>query len=558
MRSLSLKSLLSIGFGVLIAILAVVGTFAIKSEVDMRDDLVDLAEVRLPATVAYGELNLERLRVRAQTLEIMTLRSATDENRRVVAGLIDQRQASWRDIDALLAEMAAQPRTSAELASRYDQLMAAVNEWRRAYEGIDRVMGEMGAAQDPSQFLALMAQYEMFYRVMLPTSTRMGELLEGMADYQERTSQDMASEAAANADKAVMITAILMVLGLIVGGVIGIAIFRSVIGQLGGEPAYANETLSRVAAGDLTVDIRIKPNDRSSLLFALREMVQHLRSIVQSISANADHIAAASEQLSATSNDIAEASETQSSSASSMAASVEEMTVSINHVSESAEGARGMAEQSGQASREGKKVIEEVVTSIREMATSVSGSAGVVRQLGERSREISSVVGIIKEVADQTNLLALNAAIEAARAGEQGRGFAVVADEVRKLAERTSSSTQDIAKIVELITTGTDQAVVSMEKQVSTVESSVTLAAKAGEAIQMINDYSGQVVTAVSEISVALGEQSQASNDIARNVEQIAGMSEENSAAVRETSVAANDLSDRAIQLQEAVRKFRL
>lgn len=558
MQNMSLKSLLAVGFGVLIAVLLLVGGFAIKNAVDMNRALETLASERLPATVTYGELNLERMRVRAQTLEVMTLREVVPATRTTLSRIVDERAASWSKIDGLLRTLAEQPRNSAEIEQRYSALVAAVADWRRAYVDLDRSMADIRDAGNSFDFNERMAQYEAFYRAMLPASTRVGQLIEDMAEYQLAQSAEAAAESTSAATQAEWLTAILVGVGLLIGVATGYAIFRQVMRQIGGEPVYANEVVSKVAAGDLTVDIQLAKDDRSSLLYALSNMVVHLRRIVEAISVNANQIAAASEQLSASSDSIAAASQSQSASASSMAASVEEMTVSISHVSSSAGDARNMAERSGQVSREGKQIIDQMVRNIREMAGSVSESAGVVRQLGGHSRDISSVVGIIKEVADQTNLLALNAAIEAARAGEQGRGFAVVADEVRKLAERTSHSTQDIAAIVGLITSGTDQAVLRMEQQVGAVESSVELAAKAGDAVDLIESSSAEVVSAIGEISLALGEQSLASNEIARNVEQIASMSEQNSSAVTEAAVSANDLSTRAMQLQDAIRQFRL
>ena len=558
MSNTSLKSLLAMGFGTLIAALIIVGSFAMKSEIDMSRDLESIAVERLPATVTYQSLNFERMRIRTQTLEVLSLNEPSSQTRAALERLIADRSDSWSRIDGLMQTLATQPRSSAEVERRYNDLLAAVSEWRRAYEGLDRTMAQLRDTNDSLTFERLRTQYDGFYTSMLPASTRMGQILESMVDYQSGEAIEAATEATAGARLAVLITGILMGVGLLVGLGTGYGIYRMVMNQIGGEPTYANQVVSRVAGGDLSVSIALHSGDRSSLLHSLSDMVKQLRGIVETIGINADHIAAASEELSAAAGNIAEASQTQSASASAMAASVEEMTVSINHVSSSAGDAREMAERSGKASKEGKQVIDEMVTNIREMAGSVSGSAGVVRELGQHSREISSVVGIIKEVADQTNLLALNAAIEAARAGEQGRGFAVVADEVRKLAERTSSSTQDIAAIVSLITSGTEQAVTTMEQQVVAVESSVELATRAGKAIEMIDVSSGEVVNAVAEISVALGEQSQASNDIARNVEHIASMSEENTSAVQETAVSANDLSERAMQLQDAVRRFKL
>ncbi len=558
MKHMRLSQLLVIGFGVILAILAVVSLFAIRSEYAMKNDISDLADRRMPAMAAYNGANMERLRIRGQSFNVFALHDISATTRTTLDALLAERQQSWQQIDRFLGEISAIPRHSQEAERQYAELTRAVSDWRRHYTEMEAQMRRMREASDSFAFEAVMSQYRDTVNAMLPASNTVGRLLDEMSERQNRLALEAAQLAESDADRAITLTLALMMAGIVLGGVTGTLIYRSVMGQLGGEPAYANEMLNRVAKGDLSVNISVKSSDRGSLLFALRDMVQQMRQMIETISQSAEHIAAASEELSAASGQIAEATEDQARSASSMAASVEEMTVSINHVSDSASEARRMAEESGAASGEGRKVIGAVVKDIQNIARAVTDSAQVVRELGEHSREISSVVGIIKEVAEQTNLLALNAAIEAARAGEQGRGFAVVADEVRKLAERTAASTQDIARIVDQITSGTDVAVHSMEQQAEGVQKSVVLADQAGEAIGRINQASEQVVSAVGEISLALGEQSAASTDIAKNVEVIASMSEENSTAVRQTATASQDLSERAAQLQEIIRRFQL
>ena len=348
--------------------------------------------------------------------------------------------------------------------------------------------------------------------------------------------------------------------GIGIGGFIALALFlvgRAIINTLGGDPHYAAEITKRIAAGDLTTDVVCAPGDTSSLLAGMKEMQDTLRRMISEIVGGAERLASASDQLLHASEEVALRSRQQSESASAMAAAVEEMTVSIDQVSHNAGEAHGISQEAGATSQQGTDIIQDAAVEMRKIADAVQSSSQIIEELGRQSDQITSIVNTIKEIADQTNLLALNAAIEAARAGEQGRGFAVVADEVRKLAERTSLSTTEIAGMVEKIQTGTRNAVASMQAGVEQAGQGVALANEAGQSIVSIRDGALRVVDVVNDISSSIREQSAASSDIARNIEQIAQMSEESSRAVQHTTDAARHLQELSAALHASVSRFK-
>ena len=333
---------------------------------------------------------------------------------------------------------------------------------------------------------------------------------------------------------------------------------KLVLAPLGGEPSAAAEAAARIAAGDLAAPVPTRAGDEASMMAAIARMREALRQIVSEILGSAAGLNAAAEELVAMSVRVSDGVGQQNDATASIAATLEEITVSIRHVADSAQLANEMARSAGGLSDEGNRSVGEVVDAMQRSAESVNQSATMIDRLGEESRKITAIVNVIKEIADQTNLLALNAAIEAARAGEAGRGFAVVADEVRKLAERTSSSTQEITTMINDIQSSTSAAITGIEDGAMRVNGSVERAVEAGESMRSINSATTRVVNAVSDISLALTEQSSASEIISRNVEQVANMNESNTAAVRTVVDEAHQLQNLAAQLKQTVSRFRV
>ena len=112
--------------------------------------------------------------------------------------------------------------------------------------------------------------------------------------------------------------------------------------------------------------------------------------------------------------------------------------------------------------------------------------------------------------------------------------------------------------MIDKIQLGVRDTVESMRSGVMEVSQGVEMAESAGKAITEISQSSGQVLVVVEQISLALREQTAASQDVARNVERSAQMAEQNNLSVQDLLRTSNDLNQLAIGLKQEVGRFRL
>ncbi|WP_269532218.1 methyl-accepting chemotaxis protein [Chitinimonas sp. BJYL2] len=322
--------------------------------------------------------------------------------------------------------------------------------------------------------------------------------------------------------------------------------------------AETMEELSQ-GQGDLTRRLSADGKDEIARISrAFNAFVGRIQELVADIKTQSDHLDNASEALSATTESISQRSRQQSDASSSTAAAIEEVTVSIGHVADHARsadvGAREAAELTGSANAR----IDAMAREISAVNDTMVHVRDLVQRLDNRTREIDAVATVIKEIAGQTNLLALNAAIEAARAGEQGRGFAVVADEVRKLAERTSQATIEIAQMLESIQQEGTEAVAGVDKAAQRVDQGVALSHEAAEAVAGVHARIVTLRNQATEIAGAMAAQSSASTDIARHVESISAMAQENDQTVHTAQLSVRQLREQAALLHQQVARFRI
>ncbi|ACL71256.1 methyl-accepting chemotaxis sensory transducer [Thioalkalivibrio sulfidiphilus HL-EbGr7] len=338
---------------------------------------------------------------------------------------------------------------------------------------------------------------------------------------------------------------------------VSLLVVRSVTRVLGGEPAYAAQIVEQVAEGDLTVPVRLKSGDSSSLLATISAMQQNLREMIGAMSKHSEEVAAAATELAQINEQTDKGIRQQSTQMDSAATAMNEMTATVEEVARNTQSAADGANQTLAEATSGKRVVSEAVTAIDRLADEVTRIGVVIESLQKDSDNIGSILQVIRNVAEQTNLLALNAAIEAARAGEQGRGFAVVADEVRTLASRTQQSTADIQEMIEKLQASTREAAAVMESSRKQASQSVEQAGKAGESLDHITDAVGRINDMVQQIASAAEQQSATAREINENIHQVHEISETTASNVVHTTQASESLARLAEELRAQVLRFR-
>jgi methyl-accepting chemotaxis protein len=223
----------------------------------------------------------------------------------------------------------------------------------------------------------------------------------------------------------------------------------------------------------------------------------------QRVSDSAGRVSAQSAAVAAAASDALSATETVASAAEEMSASIRSVTDQIANAAAAA----------------------------KEAVAGVEAGVGTIRGLQEAVGRIGEVARLIADIAAQTNLLALNATIEAARAGEAGKGFAVVAGEVKALATQTAQRTEDITRQIHLIEAATQEAVT---------------------AVRGIEMGVGALGRTTGGIADAIGQQTAATEEIARTIAGAAAHVRDVEARIAEVAQEARQSGSEAAAMRAA------
>ena len=539
MKRQSIQSLLKLNAGFSLGILLVLGAgsttamLELNSAVNQLTSSSESVRTQMDADMMHDAL-------RGDVLEAIKLQLMADSaGKAAVLNAVDEH---GNRLLSNLGENRSNP-DNQELAKEMDEVLQVAER----YVASARQMTKDAAGSVPTdrQWEQFMADFESLEQSM------------------EKLSDSLASKAATAkaSSRTVVELALAIMIGFVVLAIIGVFVIVRRLGKSIGQPLDALvKTVTRIdQQGDLSLRTENRHNNEiGDVIKAFNALMDSLQNIVRGVRLSSQELLSSSNHLGEAASQSLTSSQANSDAASSVAAAVEELSVSVANISSQAQLADEASKSSLSLARQAGLSTDKAANEMRAISGVVKESAQTMVELASQVKGISDIAGTIRGIAEQTNLLALNAAIEAARAGEQGRGFAVVADEVRSLAERTADSTLKIGSIIESIQKGTQVAVEQMQSGVERVNLGVQISDDVGTQISGVTEHVRQAAMAVAHISESLREQDAAGQDIARSIERVAVVSEENYGVAQETSDVAKTLSNVANQLESQIARFRV
>lgn len=278
------------------------------------------------------------------------------------------------------------------------------------------------------------------------------------------------------------------------------------------------DAMNRASRGDLS--IRVKDKNASTememigggfnaMLLGLENLIQGSRSTVSTLTDTSQQLTLVAERQVHLMRDTGEA--------------VGKMEESIGKIFDRIEDTGTSSKKLKDISEKSRMRLERLMNKMKESHELNREGVGSINKLHSHIRMIFEIVDQVKSIASQTNLLALNASIEAARAGEHGLGFTVVAEEVRKLASQSSTASEEIARIAQMVFKESENVKAILERGFDTAREGSGAADEARSFISEIYDGIEDTFVRINEIAGASGRIESGIREVAAAVDNLSG-----------------------------------
>lgn len=550
---------LLLGFGAIVALTVLLGTFSLQRYAALQGLNENMAARDLTAMSRI--LELQRTEEQLRGIRTLALLSAFLRKERLPAEPVEvlrRRYMNARDANAkILTELESSTALweagalTSQRSLGWRSVRAVLGEVRRAFSAISPdadAMFDLTASGELPQAAARNAAAE---QASTAYEERLGEAQRAIQNQTELGRAEL--EAAAQETQRSVILVLITTLTL--GVVLAFLIQRSIAVPLRG----LGTVVELIGQGDLTQQFGASRRDE------IGELSNTLDRMVKGLKAVAAQTRSVGENLNSATAEILASTQQQAASTAEQAAAVQQANATMAEISQSgaqiADRARQVAsaaENASSASTSGLKSVRGAVAAMENIREQAEAVAGNVVTLSEKTQAVGDIITSVNEIAEQSHLLAVNAAIQAAVAGEHGRSFSVVADEMKNLAGRSKDATVQVRSILGDIQKGITSSVMLTEEAVKRVESGRQQVGVAERTIRELTESIEESIRAFQQIVAGSGQQQIGFEQVTQAFRNIGIATQQTAASTKQMEKAASNLNSLAMQLRESVERYRI
>ncbi|MEA3182234.1 MAG: methyl-accepting chemotaxis protein [Gammaproteobacteria bacterium] len=483
------------------------------------------------------------------------------------------------------------------------ELMAKINAaWKEVRPIYTRTaeLGSMMKRQDSYKYYFIEADGS-------SKNKALRETIQKLVEIEEKLSEEETLKARTNYETARLLMLSLGGAAVVLALAAALLVTLSILRQLGGEPAYAAQLLQSVADGNLDVEVKVKRNDDSSMLFSVRGMVERLKQVIAgqqrvveaanrgdfSERVELDGLAGFQKQMGAGLNQLTETTGSSIEDVKRMMRALSEgdLTMTIDKEYQGSFGEMkayandtvfklsAIISEVNTAAQALTSAAEQVAATSQSLSQGASEQAASVEQTSASMEQMTASISQNTDNAKVTDTMASKAAGEAAEGGEAVKATVTA---MKQIAQKITII-DDIAYQTNLLALnaaieaaragehGKGFAVVAAEvrklaersqiaaQEISTVATgSVELAEKAGDLLDHIVPSIRKTSDLVQEISAASQEQSTGVSQINSAVTQLSQTTQQAAAASEELSATAEEMNGHAGQLTQTMGFFKI
>jgi len=254
MSSMKVKHRLTLGFGLMVAVIAVSMSISVMQIRSLQTGIQEMSTVHVPraaaANAAFDALNDN---ARAARTILLT------DDPALIDSQLQQALASKEPIDAAMAQL-----ESIQGSPQSMQMVETIKSDRLQYRSdFDNfvTLFKAGKKDDARKFL--LAQVR-------PSQLAYMSALQSLIHLEQSQSQDVSTQTMQEASNANLVLTISAGVALLVALFACWLITRSLIREIGGEPIDGIRLLERIAHGEVVTDLKLREGDTTSLFAFLR------------------------------------------------------------------------------------------------------------------------------------------------------------------------------------------------------------------------------------------------------------------------------------------------